>query len=206
MRSVEATGRTVEEAVAEAVRQLGVDRSAVMIEVLEEPSRGLLGLIGQRPARVRATYQPTKAEAALQFVRGLCERLGLSVQVSVRDEADSVVVEIAGADLGALIGRRGQTLEAVQYLANVAAARVTGDRRTVIVDAGGYRRRRQEALERLARRMAERVRRTGRKVSLEPMTAQERRIVHLALRDTPGVRTESVGEEPFRKVVIFPQS
>lgn len=205
MRSVESTGRTVEEAVREALRLLGAERSQVEVEVLEEPSRALWGLLGQRPARVRVSHRPGKLEAAVAFVRGVCERLGLAAEVQARDEDGAIRVQVSGSGLGLLIGRRGSTLEALQYLANVAATRASGERQPVVIDPGGYRERREEALRRLARRMAERARRTGRRVTLEPMTAPERRIVHLALQEVPGVRTESVGEEPFRKVVIIPQ-
>lgn len=205
MRSVEASGRTVEEAVERALRQLGVERSQVEVEVLDEPGRGWLGLIGQRPARVRVTYRPAKAEAAVAFVLGVCRRMGLDARCRVVEEDDAIRVELSGGGLASLIGRRGRTLDALQYLTNVAATRASGDRRPVVVDADGYRRQREERLRRLALRLAERARRTGREVALQPMSARERRIVHLALRDDPHVRTESVGEEPLRKVVIRPQ-
>lgn len=206
MRSVEASGRTVEEAVERAVRELGVERARVEVEVLEEPSRGFLGVFGQRPARVRVTYRPSKAEAAVEFVMGVCRRLGLDARCEVREEDGALRVELTGPGLATLIGRRGRTLDALQYLADVSATRQSGDRRPLVVDADGYRRQQEERLRRLALRMAERARRTGRAVVLRPMPARERRIVHLALRDLPGVRTESVGEEPLRKVVIRPEA
>lgn len=205
MRSVEATGRTVEEAVDAALRRLGAERQQVEIEVLEEPSRGLFGWFGQRLARVRVTYRAGKAETVERFVRGVCERMGLRADLRVEEDAEVIRVEISGQGLGVLIGRRGSTLDALQYLAHVAGTRWTGDPRPVVIDADGYRRRREEGLRRLALRLAQRVRRTGHPVALRPMSARERRIVHLALRDDPHVRTESVGEEPFRKVVIRPQ-
>lgn len=202
---IEVRGRTVEEALAAAAERLGVSREDVEAEVLEEPARGFLGLVGHRDAVIRARPRLTKARFARLFLAEVARRAGLAVQVRVEEHPGFIAASVEGGPgLGILIGRRGAVLEALQYLVNVSAARISDERRRIIVDVGGYRERRREALERLALRMAERVRRTRRQVVLEPMSAAERRIVHLALQDHPDVRTESTGTEPNRRVVILP--
>ncbi|HEY8394107.1 MAG TPA: RNA-binding cell elongation regulator Jag/EloR [Thermaerobacter sp.] len=202
---IEVRGRTVEEALAAAAERLGVPREDLEVEVLEEPARGFLGLVGHRDAVIRARPRLTKARFATRFLREVGRRAGLSVQVHVEEHPGFIAARVEGGpDLGVLIGRRGAALQALQYLVNVAAGRVSDERRRIILDVGGYRERRRASLERLALRMAERVRRTRRQVMLEPMSAAERRIIHLALQDHPDVRTESTGTEPNRRVVILP--
>ncbi|HEY8416061.1 MAG TPA: RNA-binding cell elongation regulator Jag/EloR, partial [Thermaerobacter sp.] len=161
--------------------------------------------VGHRDAIIRARPRLTKARFARLFLAEVARRAGLAVQVRVEEHPGFIAASVEGGPgLGILIGRRGAVLEALQYLVNVSATRISDERRRIIVDVGGYRERRREALERLALRMAERVRRTRRQVVLEPMSAAERRIVHLALQDHPDVRTESTGTEPNRRVVILP--
>ena len=221
--SVEATGETVGEAKWAAVRELerliaGLDRESVRFQVVTEGERGLLG-VGFTPARVIATADRTEApvperrdddsDQAAQ-VRELLERTvaatGVTASVRVDERPDELVATLAGADLGVLIGRHGQTIDALQYLANAIGHRKHGDERLpVVVDAAGYRARRAATLEALARRSAERVSATGRRVELEPMTAVERKIVHELLKDDPEIETESEGMEPNRFVVILPR-
>lgn len=203
---IEVRGRTVEEALDAAARQLGVGREDLEAQVVVEPSRGWLGLVGQRDAVVRARVRPTKARFAAAFLDELARRAGLEARVTVEEAPDRIVARMEGGpELGAFIGRHGVALEALQYLLNVAAARVSDERRRVLLDVAGYRERRRQFLERLALRMAERARRTRRPVTLEPMPAAERRVVHLALQNHPEVRTESTGTEPYRRVVIVPR-
>jgi spoIIIJ-associated protein len=223
--SVEATGETVGEAKWAALRELelaapGIDREAVRFQVLSEGERGLLG-VGYTPARVIASVErpepaaapppadgeePEDGEAAL--ARALLERtlaaLGLSATVGVAQAEDEVTATVSGQDLGILIGRHGQMIDALQYLANALAHRVAGEqRRRIVIDAAGYRARRAATLEALARRSAEQAAATGRRVELEPMSPVERRLVHEALKDDPEVSTESEGTEPHRYVVVF---
>ncbi|MGE5572495.1 MAG: RNA-binding cell elongation regulator Jag/EloR [Bacteroidota bacterium] len=219
VQSVEKSGRTIEEAVEEALGELGLTRDRVEIEVLEEPARGLLGIVGQRPARVRVTARAEEvdvAEKATEFLRGLLGHMGFTgVSVTAREGDGVLRLDVEGRELGYLIGRRGATLDAVQYLVNLVAsrhARAGGrgageqeDRLRIIVDAEGYREKRARSLERLARAVAERVRREGRQVALEPMNPMERRIIHLAVQDYEGVTSFSEGEEPYRRVVIAPE-
>ncbi len=202
---VEATGKTVAEATRAALDLLGVAEDNAEIEVVEEAQRGILGL-GSRGARVRARPKTDKSEALLALVRDIVRVLGLTgVGVTARrDDEGYIRVDVTGPNLGVIIGRRGETLDALQYLLNLAAARLPGKADRVVLDAGGYRERRRRTLESLAERIAERVRRTGEEVALEPMTPQERKVVHMAVSAMVGVRSESRGEDPLRRVVICP--
>jgi spoIIIJ-associated protein len=219
--SVEATGETVGEAKWSALRELerlapGLDREAVRFQVVSEGERGLLG-VGYAPARVVATAErpegaatPVAAEGEPAVARELLERvvvaLGVDARVDVTESDDEVVATVTGGDLGVLIGRHGQMIDALQYLANAMAHRSVGDdRRRIVVDAAGYRARRSATLEAVARRSAEQASATGLPVELEPMSSVERRIVHESLKDDPEVETSSEGTEPHRYVVVFPR-
>jgi spoIIIJ-associated protein len=218
MLTVEATGETVGEAKWAALRELelrhpGLDKSAVQFEVVSEGERGLLG-VGYAPARVIAA---APAEAAIpldesdlaSLLRALLVQvtaaLGIDARIDLRESDDSVVATCSASDVALLIGRHGQTIDAVQYLLNAVAHRAFGDdHKDVVVDAAGYRERRRATLESLALRTAEQVRVSGRAVELDPMTAVERKVVHLRLKDADGVRTSSDGMEPNRYVVVLP--
>ena len=216
---VEATGETVGEAKWAALRELekqqpGLDKATVRFEVVSEGERGLLG-VGYAPARVVATVgpdaePPARDESALALeVRALVERIadgiGVSGRVLVEEEESSITVTVAGPDLGMLIGRHGQTIDAIQYLVNaIVFRRHPDERKEVVVDAAGYRARRQASLEALAVRSAQRALQEGDRVELEPMTAVERKVVHLRLKEFAGVETSSEGTEPNRFVVVLP--
>jgi spoIIIJ-associated protein len=219
---VEATGETVGEAKWAALRELerqrpGIDRNTVRFEVVSEGERGLLG-VGYAPARVVATAadvavatvpdEPADESELAADVRGLVERiveeLGVRGRVVVREGAEGLQVDCVGGDAGMLIGRYGQTIDAVQYIVNAIVARRGGERVEVTVDAAGYRERRRAMLERIALRSAERARNDGAPVELEPMTAVERKVVHLRLKEFDGVETSSEGTEPNRYVVVSP--
>jgi spoIIIJ-associated protein len=216
---VEATGETVGEAKWAALRELekqrpGVDKSAVRFQVVSEGERGLLG-VGYAPARVIATVDadaepaPQDESPLVAEVRELVERItgaiGVVGRLDIHEDADVITATVAGADLGMLIGRHGQTIDAVQYLANaIVFRRHPEDRKEVVVDAAGYRARRRASLEALAVRSAQRAIADGEPVELEPMTAVERKVVHLRLKEFAGVETTSNGTEPNRYVVITP--
>jgi spoIIIJ-associated protein len=223
--TVEMTGETVGEAKWAALRELerrhpGLDKTAVEFEVLSEGERGLLG-VGYEPARVLAHLSAEAAEAAAvtaavieaggpaaeakALVVRIVSALGVDAEVDVVEEVETIIVTCTGPDVGLLIGRHGQTIDAIQYLLNAIAYRAHGpDRKEVVLDAAGYRDRRRATLESLALRVAERVRDRGEREELEPMTAIERKIVHLRLKDTDGVSTTSEGTEPNRYVVVLP--
>ncbi|HEY8028805.1 MAG TPA: RNA-binding cell elongation regulator Jag/EloR [Gaiellaceae bacterium] len=218
--TVEATGETVGEAKWAALRELelrhpGLDKTAVQFEVVSEGERGLLG-VGYAPARVVASV-PVEAVAAVAVdesdfaadVRALMQRvtavLGVEARVDVHENDDAVTATCFAADAGLLIGRHGQTIDAIQYLLNaISHRRGEEPRKEVVVDAAGYRERRRATLESLALRTAEQVRATGEPADLEPMTAVERKVVHLVLKEREGVETRSEGTEPNRYVVVAP--
>ncbi|HPZ55242.1 MAG: RNA-binding cell elongation regulator Jag/EloR [Bacillota bacterium] len=205
MISVEKTGKTVDDAILAALIELDVDRDNVEIEVIEEGSKGFLGLVGSRLARVRVTVKPSRVDKARAFLERVIELLGVEATVDVEQQGEYTVLQIEGNHLGILIGRRGETLDALQYLTNLAANRDKTDqaeRVRVILDAEGYRKRRENTLRNLAYRLAEKVKREKRRAALEPMSPLERRIIHTALQDDESVETYSEGEEPFRRVVI----
>lgn len=217
---VEATGETVGEAKWAALRELekrqpGLDKASVSFQVVSEGERGLLG-VGYAPARVLASVaadagagnRSDDSELAAE-VRALVERIvsgiGVEARVDVQEDDEALTVTCVGPDLGMLIGRHGQTIDAIQYLANAIVFRThADDRKDVVVDAAGYRARRRASLEALAVRSAQRATRSGEPVDLEPMTAVERKIVHVRLKDFPGVETSSEGTEPNRFIVITP--
>jgi spoIIIJ-associated protein len=226
--TVETTGETVGEAKWQALRELerlapGLDRAAVRFDVLSEGERGLLG-VGYAPARVLATVEaPIEASAPAPASRAapedqsdlaadlrelltrVADGLAVRCRVDITEDEETVTGTFAGDDLGLLIGRHGQTIDAIQYLASAVVYRKYGDdRKGVVVDASGYRARRRETLEALAVRSAEHAKSTGEPVELEPMSSVERRIVHVRLQDEPGVSTRSEGEEPYRYVIVDP--
>jgi spoIIIJ-associated protein len=248
--TLEKIAPNVDEAIAQGLAELGLDKSAVDVEVLDEGSRGLLG-IGGRQARVRLTVKQAQAEPAAsapakpenppvvakppamegaepteadfsvlddnllfvsrQTVAELLEKMKVPARIEVRygdpDEEGQrpVLVDIHGDDLGVLIGRRADILNAMQYIVNLIVSKQVERWVQVVVDVEGYRARRERQLRQMANRMADQAIKTGRRQVLEPMPASERRLVHLELRDHPKVATQSIGEEPARKVTIVPK-
>lgn len=213
-RSVECLGASVEAAIEEALVQLGADRDDVEVEVLQEGAQGFLG-IGGREAKVRVTVRP-KAHLGDQlpgevcrFVEGILGHMEIDAIVNFRVEDDALYIDIGeepegeGSDLGILIGRKGETLAALQTLVGTYASRTAGERVNMVLDAAHYRLRRAEHLEGLASRIAERVLSNGEPYTFRPMSAAERRVVHLALRNHPDVTTVSEGEEPYRRLTIY---
>lgn len=231
-RSVEVSAKSVDEAIQRGLAQLGVSRDQAEIQILREGSRGILGFGGE-DARVRLTVIPTSAtvpvapatpiparieapnlrEIAQTTVQGLLAAMGISAEVIIREptpamastETDAFVVDIVGNELGFLIGRRGETLSALQFLTRLMVNQQTRQWANIVLDVGGWKVRRERSLRDLAQRMADRVMREGRPVALEPMPAYERRIIHLSLRDHPGVITLSIGDGEARKVTIRPK-
>lgn len=205
MTTIETTGRTVEEALENALRELGVSQHDVIVEVIEEPSRGFLGIIGGRDARIRVTLKKTKAEIAYEFLTGLLQRMNIRGVVHTRAQGDTHLLVVDGEDLGILIGRHGQTLKHLEFLTNIVSSKGVGNISRIFVDVAGYRKRKEKMLEDLARSAARKVERTGRSTTLRPMDARDRRIIHLTLQKNGKVTTHSEGDEPFRRVVISPR-
>jgi spoIIIJ-associated protein len=217
---VEAEGETVGEAKWSALRELerrfpGLDKSSVRFAVVSEGERGLLG-VGFTPARVIASVssavavpaadeEPGSPAARLrELVERIAAALGSPVAVTIREDEETILATLTGPDLGLVIGKHGQTIDAIQYLANAIVWRGLEERKPVVVDAAGYRDRRRASLEQLADRAAGEARASGQAVSLEPMTAIERKIVHLHLQEREDVETMSEGTEPNRYVVVSP--
>ena len=202
MRSQEATGRTVDEAVEQVLSEWTLPRSAVEIEVLEEPAKGLFGLIGNKPARVRVIEKNTPERAAVEFIKEMTSRMNVNAQVTAVEKDGTLAVDIEGDGMGILIGHRGETLNAIQYLTSLVVNKDSKEYIRVTVDTENYRAKREQTLKELAEKMASKARRTGRRVVLEPMNPYERRILHAALQGNASVTTRSEGEEPNRRVVI----
>lgn len=203
MTSVEKTGKTIEEAIQLALAELGVKEDRIDYEVLEAPSKGLFGFIGGKLAKVKVTVREVDPlTASKEFLQQVCSHMNLEVLIEKLTQEDHIVFNIRGNDLGVLIGKHGQTLDALQYLVNLAANRDSQARVRIVLDVEDYRQRRADTLNRLAMRLANTVKRRGEKVVLEPMTPNERKIIHMALQDDNRIVTYSEGEEPFRKVVI----
>jgi spoIIIJ-associated protein len=204
------TGKTIEDAVEAAVAELGVScASDIEYTVIDEPKKGLFG-IGAAPAKISAKLAFKGELFALGFVKQLVGDMGLDVTVELRDvtgEKSSKLIDITGEGAGALIGHHGDTLDSLQYLANLAAnKKVNGEKPPYVkitVDAEGYRAKREETLRALARRMASRVQKQKKSIMLEPMNPYERRIIHSEIQNIEGVSTNSIGSENNRKIVIF---
>lgn len=203
-REVVATGRTVEEALEKAYNEMGLSREEAQFEILDLPKRGFLGL-GGTPAKVRVFVDlaVSKAQCAVDYLAEIFDKMGLeNVEIQLTESESCANIQLSGDGQGVLIGRRGETLDALQYLAGLVANRLEGDYYRIVVDSGNYREKREKTLENLAKKLSSQVLRTGRSVTLEPMNPYERRVIHATIQGIEGVSSSSVGEEPSRKVVI----
>lgn len=201
MEFSEKYGRTIEEAVSLAAADLNLTVEDVEVEVLEEPKKGILG-IGAKSAKVRVVPKKTPEKIALAFVKEVTSKMGLELNVSSRQSENIVFIDIEGKDAGTIIGKRGQTLDSLQYLVNLVVNKNTEKYTKVVVNAENYREKRESTLEQLAIRLAGKVYKTKRSVRLEPMNPYERKVIHTTLQDDVRVNTKSEGEEPYRRVII----
>ncbi len=250
--TLEITGKTVEEALRSAARKLNTSTDQLSYVVLEAPSKGFLGLIGKKDAKIRVTVKDDKTEEKLveecricpkeeksepaekaaepvsasvstsasadgsspeekaeSFLKEIFSAMGIQVEMEKKKSEGAVQFSFKGARLGVLIGKHGATLDSLQYLTNLAANRgieSNADKVRIVLDVENYRSRREDTLRHLAKKLADRVNRTGNKITLEPMNRHERKIIHLTLQDDDRVITFSSGEEPFRKVIIETKS
>jgi spoIIIJ-associated protein len=215
MREIERSAGSVEEAIEAALEELGASEQEVVIEVVQEPRGGFLGLGAQEAQiRVRLRAEPEEpesdlddqAEAAMEFLEGLFDAMGLPADLESNFEDGTMYVDVWGSEseegMGLLIGRHGQTLESLQDLVRGAMQRKTGERCRVVVDVEDYRKRRRSQIVARAQSVARRVKKTGKPETLEPMSAFERKIVHDAVGDIGGLETASEGQDPDRRVVI----
>jgi spoIIIJ-associated protein len=220
---IETEGKTVDEAVANALSRLGVDRKDVEIEVLDEGSRGVFNILGARQARVRVRMKPLPGQMPgrsrkqperlgqpeqdpAEVVRNLLSAMGFDAPVESRETPDGIDITVGstGAD-GLLIGKRGETLESLQHIISKMLNRENEEWTHVALDVGGYRKRRESQLEKLALSMADKAQATGQEQTTEPLKASERRIIHVALKDHPAVKSYAVGEGLIKRVVIGPK-
>lgn len=202
------SAKTVEEAVVDGAAQLGVSKEDISYEILEEPKKGFLGM-GAIPAKVKVTYILKPLEAARVFVETLLRDLGIEGEISVHDDGDGeALITITGEGVSALIGHHGDTMEAFQYLVNLAANKKDDEGRQytrINIDVENYREKREETLRKLAAKVAAKVKKSGKNIALEPMNAYERRIIHAEIQKIDGVSTNSVGIEGNRRVIVFPE-
>ena len=203
MEFVEFTAKTVDDAITAACQKFLVTSDRLEYEVVEEGSSGFLGF-NAKPARIKAKVKETVEDKARAFLDDVFAAMHMTVlvEVSFNEEEKVMDIELKGDDMGVLIGKRGQTLDSLQYLVSLVVNRDSDDYIRVKVDTENYRKRRKETLENLAKNIAYKVKRTKRSVSLEPMNPYERRIIHSALQNDKFVTTHSEGEEPFRRVVV----
>jgi spoIIIJ-associated protein len=202
MKKILVTGKTIEEAVKSGLAQWDVSEDRVQIHILEQPSRGLFGFIGSKAAKVELELIPDALEEAIRFLQDIFKTMHISITIDQHKDREGTILNMSGSELGILIGKRGQTLDALQYLVNIVANRFSSSHIRIILDAENFRDRRKKTLEELAVRLASRVIKSKNEVVLEPMNSQERKIIHAELQGHSVVKTYSKGEEPNRRVVI----
>ena len=203
MEFIEVSAKNVDDAITQATVQLGITSDQLEYEILDKGSTGFLG-IGSKNAVIKARKKFSMDENVIEFLSSVFDAMKMTVEilVEVNEEEHSIEVELKGDDMGILIGKRGQTLDSLQYLTNLAINKHSDEYYKVKIDTANYRKRRKETLENLAKNIAYKVKRTKRPVSLEPMNPFERRIIHSALQNDRYVTTHSEGDEPFRHVVV----
>jgi spoIIIJ-associated protein len=201
MKILEKQAKTVDEAIELALDELKVSRDDVEVEILDEGNRGILGFLS-KSAKVKVTVKPKPEEIANGFLKGILNFIDSDVKINSFLDEDALKMEIEGENAGIIIGKHGSTLDSLQYLTSLVVNRNCKDFVKVILDAENYREKREKTLERLAMKMADKVKETRRSITLEPMYPNERRIIHTALQKDSGVTTKSVGKEPNRRVII----
>jgi spoIIIJ-associated protein len=204
VRQITATGQTVDEAVESALAQLKTTKDRTEIDVIDEGKRGIFGLFGTRPAVVKVTVKLDAVEETVKYLKAIGENLGAPIEVEVKREGKTVLFTLTGEKIALLIGKRGQTLNSLQFLTQLVMNRYSEQYSTVLLDAEDYRKRRNETLVQLADRLAQKAVRTGQTVALEPMPSYERKVIHTALMSNKKIKTYSDGTEPHRHIVIAP--
>ncbi|MDY2910787.1 MAG: RNA-binding cell elongation regulator Jag/EloR [Agathobacter sp.] len=204
MEYIEVSAKTVEDALTDASVQLGITSDQLEYEIVEKGSNGFLGLIGSKNATIRVKVKSSVEDEVREFLTSVFNAMKMQVEIEINKNEDErfLDVELKGDDMGVLIGKRGQTLDSLQYLTSLAINKHSDVYYKVKIDTEDYRKRRRDTLENLARNIAYKVKRTKRPVSLEPMNPFERRVIHSALQNDRYVTTHSEGEEPYRHVVV----
>ncbi len=204
-RKTRISAKSVDEAVSSALLELGAEKDDVDIEIIDEGAKGFLGL-GAKDAVVEVSVNDVPAFAAKQFLSRLLHAMDLEVDINIKREDNLMTIDLNGENMGIVIGKRGDTLDSLQYLVSLVVNQETDEYIKVTIDTENYRAKRAEALTALSQRLAEKVARTGKKFTLEPMNPYERRIIHANLQDNDQVTTFSIGEDPYRRVVIAPKN
>ncbi|MCC3359347.1 RNA-binding cell elongation regulator Jag/EloR [Bacillus sp. REN16] len=204
MKQVTATGQTVDEAVESALAQLSTTRDRTEIQIIDEGKKGIFGIFGTKPAVVKVTVKIDPVEEAQKFLEKVVSTMGVIATLDVTRNGKNVTFQLSGEKMAILIGKRGQTLNSLQYLTQLVANRFSDHYLNIMVDAENYRGRREETLVQLAERIADKVSRTKQDVKLEPMPSYERKVIHTALANHMKVKTTSNGSDPNRHIVISP--
>lgn len=203
MEAIECIGKTVEEAKEKALNKLNVTEDKVEVEVIDEGNKGILSIIGKRPAKVKVKLKEDYCTKAKEFLKSILENMKVNAEIYVTESENTINISLKGANIGILIGYRGETLDSLQYLVSlVVNKKHETEYKRVVLDAEDYRAKRAETLRRLAERISRKVQKTGRSMKLEPMNPYERRIIHSALQEDKNIKTYSEGDEPHRYVVI----
>ena len=203
MKIIEMTGKTVDEALKNALRELNLTEDKVEFEVLEEGSKGLFNLIGSKLAKIKVTVKRDPALECKNFLTNVLKSMGVIADIEVREEKETIFINLSGPKMGLVIGYRGETLDSLQYLVSLVVNKNHDvPYKKVVLDTENYRSKREETLKRVAQKTAYKVKKTGRPYKLEPMNPYERRIIHSALQNYNDISTYSEGEEPFRRIVV----
>lgn len=195
------TAKTIEEAKALAEAEFGVSQDQIQFTVVEEPKKSLFGKV-KNEAKVEATYEETKSQLASRYIKNVFSKMGYEVSIEVEEKENGAILDISGDNVEEIIGKKGEVLDSLQYLASLVCNRIDREYFRVSTDCNGFREKRKAQLERLAQKIANNVKRNGRTTALEPMNPYERRIIHSVITDIQGVTSRSKGEEPYRKVII----
>lgn len=201
-KSITKEAKTVDEAIRLACEELDTDIDNVDVEIISEGNKGILGIIGNKNAIVKVTQRVTVDDIIIDFLKPILEKMGITANLEITHEEDQITVRLTGDDIGIVIGRRGETLDALQYLLSLVVNRRSEEYTRVIMDVADYRKKREETLVRLAKRVAEKVIKYRKNITLEPMNPYERRIIHSTLQNHKYVETQSTGEEPNRRVIV----
>ncbi len=203
MKTIEITGKNVQEALSNALVQLNLTEDKVDVEILDEGSKGIFNLIGTKPAKIKVTQKFNIIDEVNTFLNDVISAMGVQADINTVEEADSINIQLSGEKMGLIIGYRGETLDSLQYLVSLVANKDhEKPYKKVVLDAENYRKKRYETLTKVAQKTAEKVKKTGRPYRLEPMNPYERRIIHSTLQEYAQINTYSEGDEPFRRIVV----
>lgn len=203
MESVYMIGKTVDEALSKALEQLNVTKDRVEVDIIEEGTKGLFNFIGSKSAKIKVTLKRDYIYEGKKFLIQVLNTMGIEAEVDIKEENDTVYINLIGSNMGTIIGYRGETLDSLQYLVSLVINKEHNVHyKKVILDTENYRHKREETLKKLAKKTAYKVRKKGRAYKLEPMNPYERRIIHSVLQECDDIQTYSEGEEPYRRIVI----